>query len=105
MLSFEIKQQLKSTVSDLAMQGLQRLAYGFIDRNPYARMHQISKGVFSAIDHKQMLASVVVKQLVDANKVTKYKPIKYDKYGMMFDQVGNPIRHEHYVYVTNSSRL
>lgn len=105
MLSFTIKQQVKSTVSDLAMQGLQRLAYGFIDRNPFARMHQISKGVFSAIDHKQMLASVVVKQLVDNGKVIKYKPIKYDKHGMMLDQAGKPIRHAHFVYVTTNTGI
>jgi len=82
------------------MSGLKRLALTYIERNPCTRMHQISKGVFSAIDHKQMLASVVVKQLVDSGKVTKYKPVKYDKHGMMFDSNGNSIRHAHYVYVT-----
>jgi len=98
MVSFTIKQQIKSTVQDLAMSGLKRLAMSYIERNPYHRMHQISEGVFKSIDHKQMLASVVVRQLVNEGKVVKHQPIKLIKGKIQRDQFGQIVRYKHFVY-------
>jgi len=94
MISFDIK----STVQDLAMSGLKRLAFKYIDQNPYVRMHQISKGVFKDIDHKQMLASVVVRQLVNEGKVTKFQPVKTVNGMIKRDQFGRAERYKHFVY-------
>lgn len=97
-LSFSIRK----TTLDLAMAGLERLAYIYIRRNPLCRMHEISKGVFSAVDHKQMLASVVVKRLVDANLVTKHYPLKLDRNGnLTYDEHGKVVRYKHFVYAIN----
>ena len=98
MISFTIKQQVKSTVQELAMSGLKRLAMSYIERNPYVRMHQISKGVFNGIDHKQMLASVVVRQLVIEGKVVKHQPVRLFNGKCKRDQFGNLVRYKHFVY-------
>lgn len=103
MLSFTIKQQVKSTVQELAMSGLKRLAFSYIEKYPYHRMHQISEGVFKSIDHKQMLASVVVKQLVDEGKVIKYQPLKLIKGKIVEDESGNWVRYKHFVYASNAN--
>jgi len=80
------------------MSGLKRLAMSYIERNPYHRMHQISEGVFKSIDHKQMLASVVVRQLVNEGKVVKHQPIKLIKGKIQRDQFGQIVRYKHFVY-------
>lgn len=80
------------------MSGLKRLAFRYIEQNPYHRMHQISKDVFGSIDHKQMLASVVVRQLVNEGKVVKYQPIKLYKGKSMTDEHGRIVRYKHFVY-------
>ena len=81
------------------MAGLERLALNYIRRNPLCRMHEISKGVFSAVDHKQMLASVVVKSLVDKFLVIKHQPLKLDRKGnLMYNEDGTLQRYKHFVY-------
>ena len=94
-----IREAIKSSVQDLAMAGLKRLAYRYIENNPYHRMHQISEGVFKSIDHKQMLASVVVRQLVNEGKVVKHQPVKFTKDNKIKrDQFGRVERYKHFVY-------
>ena len=95
-----IRAAIKETVVDLAMSGLERVVLNWIEKNPYSRMHQVSENVFGFIDHKQMLASVVVKHLVDDNKVVKYRPIKHNKNGTIQRTIdGEPILYSHFVYV------
>ena len=93
-----IREAIKSSVQDLAMAGLKRLAYRYIENNPYSRMHLISKDVFGSIDHKQMLASVVVRHLVNEGKVVKYQPIKLVNGNIKRDQFGQIVRSKHFVY-------
>lgn len=101
-LSFSIR---KSTLN-IAMAGLERLALNYIRRNPLCRMHQISKGVFSAVDHKQMLASVVVKRLVDNFQVVKHQPLKLDRKGnLMYNNDGTLCHYKHFVYCINFDDL
>jgi len=100
-----IREAIKSSVQDLAMAGLKRLAYRYIENNPYQRMHLISKDVFGGIDHKQMLASVVVRQLVNEGKVVKHQPIKLIKGKIHRDQYGNIVRYKHYVYAPSERAI
>ena len=100
-----IRSAIKSTVQDLAMSGLKRLAMSYIERNPYHRMHQISEGVFKSIDHKQMLASVVVRQLVNEGKVVKHQPIKLIKGKIQRDQFGQLVRYKHFVYAPSERAI
>ena len=100
-----IREAIKSSVQDLAMAGLKRLAFRYIENNPYRRMHQVSKDVFGSIDHKQMLASVVVRQLVNEGKVVKYQPIKMNKGVPIRDQFGQLVRYKHFVYVPNERAI
>ena len=94
-----IRAALKETVVDLAIAGLERVVLNWIDKNPYSRMHMISENVFGLIDHKQMLASVVVKHLVDDGKVMKYRPVKVVKGNIERNENGEPIHYQHFVYV------
>lgn len=94
-----IKAAIKETVIDLAMAGLERCVYGWIERNPYSRMHHISEECFGLIDHKQMLASVVVKHLVDEGRVIKYRPVKTKNGEILRNLDGDPIHYQHFVYV------
>jgi len=94
-----IKAAIKETVIDLAMAGLERCVLSYIEKNPYRRMHRISEDCFGLIDHKQMLASVVVKHLVDDGKVIKYRPVKTVKGNIQRAIDGEPIRYQHFVYV------
>ena len=94
-----LKTAIKETVIDLAMAGLERCVLSYIEKNPYRRMHMISEDCFGLIDHKQMLASVVVRHLVENNKVIKYQPPKYVKGEALVDSDGNLIRYKHFVYV------
>lgn len=100
-----IRSAIKSTVQDLAMTGLKRLAFRYIEQNPYRRMHQVSKDVFGAIDHKQMLASVVVRQLVMEGKVVKHQPIRLIKGKIQRDQFGNIVRYKHFVYAPSERAI
>lgn len=96
-----IRSAIRSSVTELAMQGLQRVAMRYITDNPWCRMHTISKGAFGMIDHKQMLASVVVRQLVIKGRVFKIQPYKNDKNGNpIFDKNGYRERYKHFVYVS-----
>ena len=76
------------------------MALAYIRKNPSQRMCRISENVFGAIDHKQMLASVIVKQLVDQGKVIKYQPVRLTKDNkVMYEKRGGyAVRHKHYVY-------
>lgn len=94
-----IKAAIKETVVDLAIAGLERVVLNWINKNPYSRMHHISENVFGLIDHKQMLASVVVKHLVDDGKVMKYQPVKYKNGSIVRNEWGDPVTYKHFVYV------
>ena len=86
-----IRAAIKETVVDLAMAGLARCCLSYIEKNPYQRMHRISEECFGLMDHKQMLASVVVKHLVDDGRVIKYQPVKSDKYGqILYVMINDP---------------
>ena len=100
-----IREAIKTSVQDLAMAGLKRLAFRYIENNPYRRMHQVSKDVFGSIDHKQMLASVVVRQLVNEGKVVKHQPIRLIKGKIMRDQFGNIVRYKHFVYAPSERAI
>ena len=96
-----IRAAIKETVVDLAMAGLARCCLSYIEKNPYQRMHRISEECFGLMDHKQMLASVVVKHLVDDGRVIKYQPVKSDKYGqILYGDDQRPLRYKHFVYVS-----
>ena len=99
-----IREAIKETVVDLAMAGLARCCLSYIEKNPYKRMHQISEECFGLMDHKQMLASVVVKHLVDDGRVIKYQPVKSDKYGqILYGDDQRPLRYKHFLYVSQGS--
>jgi len=99
-----IKAALKETVIDLAIAGLARCTLSYIEKNPHQRMHLISENVFGLLDHKQMLASVVVKHLVDDGRVIKYQPVKSDKYGqILYGDDQRPLRYKHFVYVSQGT--
>lgn len=94
-----LKRSTKSTLLSMCSAGLQQMALAYIRKNPSLRMCRISQDVFGAIDHKQMLASVIVKQLVDQGKVIKYQPIRWTKDNKIeYDERGHAVRYKHYVY-------
>tara|TARA_R100001463_G_scaffold10682_4_gene30844 strand:+ start:1683 stop:2003 length:321 start_codon:yes stop_codon:yes gene_type:complete len=83
---FPIQQQtfkgaVKSTVLDLAMQGMERLVVSYVSRNPWCRACDVSRGAFKGYDHKQMLASVVLRNLVSKGKLVKIDRYKRDNQG------------------------
>ena len=98
-----LKRSTKLSLLTLAISGLKQMTLAYIKKNPDCRMCDISRNVFSAVDHKQMLASVIVRQLVDDFSVIKYQPAKTfeDERGItqfVKDEHGNVVRHKHYVY-------
>ena len=94
-----LKRSTKLTLLSMCSAGLQQMALAYIRKNPSQRMCRISENVFGAIDHKQMLASVIVRQLVESGKVIKYQPIRWTKDNkIMYDNNGLAVRHKHYVY-------
>ena len=94
-----IRAAIKETVVDLAIAGLARCCLSYIEKNPHQRMHRISEECFGLLDHKQMLASVVVRHLVEDGRVTKYNPVRFNKGEVVRDQWGNPMFYKHFVYV------
>ena len=101
-----IKATTKRQLLNIAMSGLKSMALAYIKKNPDCRMCDISRGAFGAVDHKQMLASVIVRQLVDDLSVIKYQQAKTfeNEQGLIEfvkDENGKVVRHKHYVYLSN----
>ena len=97
-----LKSRVKSTVLELSMLALERLVLRYIDNRPWSRMCEISRGCLAAVDHKQMLASIIVRRLVEQGKVIKHQPYKCGKDGMpLFESDGKAQRYKHFVYATN----
>ena len=97
-----LKSRVKSKVLELSMSALEILCLRYIKNNPWCRMCEISRGCLSSVDHKQMLASIVVKRLVEQNKVLKIQPVKTDRFGKVLrNPDGKAQRYKHFVYVDN----